>query len=63
MRSLIALQEKMAIAGNSMLRKATYLRRRLRAQQKIAQIESLMLSESLQGDMRAARRQIEMLRG
>lgn len=63
MRTLIALQMKLATMQNSMFRQATLLRRRLRAQQKIAHIESLMLSESLQGDMRAARRQIEMLRG
>jgi hypothetical protein len=63
MRTLVALQMKLATMQNAMFRQATYLRRRLRAQQKIAQLESLMLSESLQGDMRAARKQIEMLRG
>jgi hypothetical protein len=63
MRTLVLLQMKLATMQNSMFHQATLLRRRLRAQQKIAQLDSLMLSESLQGDMRAARRQIEMLRG
>jgi len=58
MRSLIALQEKMAIAGNVMFRKATQLRRQLRAEQRKAVLEAYSLPGGMVIDRVAARSQV-----
>ena len=58
MRSLISLQERLAIAGNEMFRKATLLRRRLRAEQKKAVLEAYSLPGGMVIDRVAARSQV-----
>jgi hypothetical protein len=58
MRSLISLQERLAIAGNEMFRKATLLRRRLRAEQKKAALEAYSLPGGMVIDRVAARSQV-----
>jgi len=58
MRSLISLQERLAIAGNEMFRKATLLRRRLRAEQKKALLEAYSLPGGMVIDRVAARSQV-----
>jgi hypothetical protein len=59
MQSLIRLQEKLAVAGNPMFRKATQLRRQLRAEQRQHEVsEAWSLPGGITLDRVAARSQI-----
>ena len=63
MRSLIALQEKMAIAENPMFRKATQLRRQLRAEQRKDVLEAWSIPGGMVIDRAAMRQQAAYLAG
>lgn len=63
MRSLIDLQVRMAIAGNVMFKKATQLRRQLRAKQKRAVLEAWSIPGGMVIDRAAMRQQAAYLAG